>query len=132
MLDEIQWLAVVLAGFAFFLFGALWYGVLFSKSWGRLARVDPEETGGMALTFGATLVLEVIMALVVAIFMQLHEMSGWQWGVHVGLLVGLGLVTPAVVINYLYQRKPAGLMAIDAAHLTLGLVIVGAIVGAWH
>ena len=46
----------------------------------------------------------------------------------VGLL-GLGIVTPAVAINNLYQRKPFALTAIDAGHLTLGLILAGVIIG---
>jgi hypothetical protein len=40
MLTEINWLAVLAAGVAFFLLGAVWYSVLFGKKWAQLLEID--------------------------------------------------------------------------------------------
>ena len=37
----------------------------------------------------------------------------------------LGVMVPAIGINYLYQRKSGLLFAIDAGHFTLGMAAMG-------
>mgnify|MGYP000377311663 CR=1 FL=1 len=43
---EINWLAVLLGALAFFLVGAIWYGVLFAKAWQRAAGLSDEAIQG--------------------------------------------------------------------------------------
>ena len=38
---------------------------------------------------------------------------------------GLAIMTPAVGINYLYQRKSLKLFLIDAGHFVVGMTVVG-------
>ncbi len=133
MLQEINWLAVVVAGLAFFMLGAVWYSALFGKAWARFADIDWENPGGnTAAIFGTTLVLEILASAVLAHLVQLSGHDGWKIGLHLGLMVGLGIVLPVIAINNLFQRKPLGLIAIDAGHMALGLAIAGTIVAAWR
>ena len=41
---SVSWLGAVLGGFAFFLFGALWYGPLFGKQWMAATGVTEESS----------------------------------------------------------------------------------------
>ncbi|MEL7217623.1 MAG: DUF1761 domain-containing protein, partial [Pseudomonadota bacterium] len=57
----------VLAGAtAFFIVGAIWYGVLFSKAWQNAAGMSDEDvqSGNMAVLFGLTLLFEMLIAMV--------------------------------------------------------------------
>lgn len=133
MFAAINWLAVLVAGAAFFLLGAVWYSVLFGKKWAQLLNIDWENPGGnMGLIFGLTLVFELLASLAMAIVIRDTGFGGWLGGLHVGLIVGVGVVLPVIAINNLYQRKPAALTAIDAGHMVVGLAIVGVILGAWR
>ena len=133
MFHDINWLAVVVAGLAFFILGAIWYSALFGKAWARFADIDWENPGGnMPAIFGSTLVLEILAAAVLASLVNLTGHEGWQVGLHLGLMIGIGIVFPVIAINNLYQRKPLGLIAIDARHMALGLAIAGTIVAAWR
>ena len=62
---EINWLAVLLGALAFFLVGAIWYGVLFSKAWQKAAGMSDEkiQSGNMALIFGLTFLAELVISL---------------------------------------------------------------------
>ena len=92
--------------------------------------LDWDNPGGnMPLIFGMTLVLEIVAATAIAIILHATGLEGWQGGLHLGLILGFGIVTPAVAINNLYQRKPFALTAIDSGHLTLGLILAGVIIG---
>ena len=40
---------------------------------------------------------------------------------------GLGVMTPAIGINYLFQRKPLKLFLIDAGHFVVGSAAMGGV-----
>ena len=133
MFAEINWLAVLVAGGAFFGLGAVWYSLLFGKKWAQLVKIDWENPGGnMGLIFGLTFVLELLAATTIAILIRDSGFDGWRGGLHVGLISGLVIALPVVAINNLYQRRAGTLTAIDAGHMALGLAIVGTILGAWR
>ena len=46
--STINWLAVVIAAVAAWLFGALWYGALVSKAWVKATKLDPVSSGRSA------------------------------------------------------------------------------------
>ncbi|MFN4239829.1 MAG: DUF1761 domain-containing protein [Erythrobacter cryptus] len=119
----------VLAGTAaFFLVGALWYGVIFGKAWQRAAGLAEADLarGNMALIFGLTLALEMLVAMVLW-----HLIARTDPAPHVVLMMALGfaggVMIPAVGINYLYQRKPLALFLIDAGHFIAGMAAMGAV-----
>ena len=133
MFAEINWLAVLVAGGAFFALGAGWYSFLFGRKWAKLVNMDWENPGGnMGVIFGLTFVLELLASTAVAILIRDSGFDGWHGGLHVGLIAGIGVALPVIAINNLYQRRSGVLTAIDAGHMALGLAIVGAILGAWR
>ena len=132
MLHGINALAVLVAGLAFFVLGAIWYTLL-GKVWAKEAGVDWENPGGnVPLIFGLTFVCEVLAAAVIASLLHTSGMAGTLAGVHFGLLTGIGISCSLLAVNYLFQRRSLKLYLIDAGHIVLGLAIVGAIVGAWR
>ncbi|KEO87913.1 hypothetical protein EH30_00635 [Erythrobacter sp. JL475] len=119
----------VLAGTAaFFVVGAIWYGVLFGKAWQRAAGLSDEDvqTGNMALIFGLTFLFEMLIAMVL---WHLIARTGAAPHVVMMMSVGfaLGIMAPAIGINYLYQRKSGLLFAIDVGHFVLGMAAMGGV-----
>jgi len=126
-MPPINWLAVVLGTLAFFAVGAIWYSALFGKIWQReLGMSDEQLKSGlnMPLIFGTCLLLEIVVVLTLGhLFAFLHP------GNHAIMMMatgfGLAIMTPAVGINYLYQRKSLKLFLIDAGHFVVGMTVVG-------
>lgn len=119
----------VLAGAAaFFMVGAIWYGVLFGKAWQNAAGLSDEDVqgGNMALIFGLTFAFEFLIAMVL---WHLIARTGAQPHVVMMMAVGfaVGIMVPAIGINYLYQRKSLTLFAIDSAHFILGMAAMGGV-----
>ena len=117
----------VLAGTAaFFAVGAVWYGVLFGKAWQRAAGLSDAEVrgGNMAVIFGLTFLFEMLIAMVLW-----HLIARTDPAPYVVMMMAVGfavgLMIPAVGINYLYQRKSGMLFAIDAGHLLVGMAAMG-------
>lgn len=136
-LPEINWLAVLCAGLAAWVLGALWYSpVLFGKAWQKeLGITDFKPTPGMiAKTFGGSFVLMTVMAFGLAVTLpsiigpEINGMSGLKGG----LLHGILFVATSIGINYLYQMRSMKLFLIDACYQILFLGLAGLIVGAWR
>jgi len=133
-LADLNWLAVIVSAAAFYAFGALWYSVLFGKAWAAEMGVDPNnppETN-MVKTMGGSFVLELVAAAVLGSVMMGAGAEGYMGGIHTGLLVGLGIVSVMMGVNYLHEQRSVKLWLINAGHMTIGLALVGAIQGAWQ
>lgn len=134
-LSTINWLAVLVAGIVAWALGALWYSpVLFGKSWQQETGLTEEslKNSNMAMVFGTSAVLMIIMSLGLAMFFQGDAEMNWKTGMQAGLITGLFFVAPSIGINYLYQRKSLKLWAIDAIYQVVFLALAGAIIGAWR
>jgi Protein of unknown function (DUF1761) len=119
----------VLAGTgAFFAVGALWYGVIFAVPWQRAAGLSNTQlkSGNMPLIFGLTLAFEMLIAMVL---WHLIARTDPPQFVVMMMAIGfaVGVMIPAIGINYLYLRKPLALFLIDAGHFITGMAAMGAV-----
>jgi Protein of unknown function (DUF1761) len=135
-LDGINWLAVLVAGLAYFALGAIWYSFLFSKQWIKSSGVDvnnPKMKEGMAVTMGSSAVLMILTAVGIAILANKLELSAcWMSGVKLGAVTGLLLGSTAISISYLYEKRPLGLYLINGGYTLLGNIIAATIICCWQ
>lgn len=119
----------VLAGAAaFFAVGALWYGVIFAKPWQRAAGLSNTQVkaGNMAAIFGLTFAFEILIAMVLwHLIARTDPLPYVVMMMAVGFAVGV--MIPAIGINYLHQRKPLALFLIDAGHFLIGMAAMGGV-----
>lgn len=119
----------VLAGTAaFFAVGALWYGLIFAVPWQRAAGLSNTQLreGNMPLIFVLTFAFEMLVAMVL---WHLVARTDPPQFVVMMMAVGfaVGVMIPAIGINYLYLRKPLALFLIDAGHFLTGMAAMGAV-----
>lgn len=119
----------VLAGtMAFFIVGALWYGVIFARPWQRAAGLSNSQLreGNMAVIFGLAFAFEMLIGLVLW-----HLLARTDPPAHVVMMMALGfaggVMIPAIGINYLFLRKPLTLFLIDAGHFLVGMAAMGGV-----
>jgi Protein of unknown function (DUF1761) len=119
----------VLAGAAaFFAVGALWYGVIFSKAWQRAAGLSNSQlrTGNMAVIFALTFAFEILIAMVLwHLIVRTDPKPFVVMMMATGFAVGV--MIPAIGINYLYLRKSLALFVIDAGHFLFGMAAMGGV-----
>jgi hypothetical protein len=129
----ISWLAVIVAAVVKFLIGWGWYSpMLFGKQWQDLNRMTAADVqAGMVPALIAEAVGDLIMAYVLARFVG-HYGFGFGVGVLVGFMAWLGFVATVLANQIFYERKPQQLVVINGGYLLVSLVIMGAILGAWH
>lgn len=132
-MPSVNLVAVLLCAVSSLLLGGLWYSpLLFAKAWQRLAGLSDEQakSGNMALIFGGAFVLSLVAAYVFAMF--LGRAMPPAGAVGAGFSAGLCWVGAAFGINYLFERRPFGLWAINAGYHTLQFTLFGLILGAMH
>jgi hypothetical protein len=134
LFSDINWLAVLAGGLAYFALGAIWYSFLFKNAWIKLSGVnmdDPNIKTGVAQTMLASLVLMIIASIGIGILITRVGSSGWMTGCKIGLIVGICFSATGISISYLYEKKPFGLHLINGLYNILGCVIAGIIIALW-
>ena len=125
--------AIVVSAVAYWLLGALWYGVLFSQRWMALEGITMEQAKSMnpVLPYVITLVLNLLIAFVLAQLCLWRNANTAARGAAVGVLLWIGIVGPVVFTTYMYEMRPKELFAINEFYPLVGLCLMGAILGAW-
>jgi hypothetical protein len=125
--------AVVVAAIAYWMLGAVWYGVLFSKPWMELEHMSMEQAKSMnpVLPYVITLLLNLVIAYVVAQICVWRNANTVGRGAAVGVLLWVGVVGPITFTTYMYEMRPHLLFAINEFYPLAGLVLMGSILGAW-
>ena len=125
--------AIVVSAVAYWLLGALWYGVLFSQRWMALEGITMEQARSMnpVLPYVITLVLNLLIAFVLAQLCLWRNVNTAARGAAVGVLLWIGIVGPVVFTTYMYEMRPKELFAINEFYPLVGLCLMGAILGAW-
>lgn len=135
-INNINWVAVLVAGLAYFFLGALWYSkLLFAPKWIELLKIDvhaPDAKKGVAPIMIGSLICMLLISAGLAILIDRMDLYGWQSGVKLGALTGLGFSSFAISINYLYERKPIGLFLINAGYATIGQIVACVILCSWQ
>ena len=129
----LNYLAIVIAAFAAFAFGAAYYAAV-SKPWMKAARIDPKGDGvgmpppSLLLT---SIICELIMAWVLAgIIGHLGEgQVTLRNGIISALFVWFGFMATTLAVNQRYEGFGWNLTIIDALHWLGVIVIMGAVIG---
>ena len=134
LFSEINWLAVLAGGVAYFMLGALWYSFIFKNAWIKASGVnmnDPGAKSGVAQTMLASLVLMIIASIGLGILITRIGTFGWMSGCKIGLIAGVCFSATAISISYLYEKKPTALHVINGFYNIFGCVIAGIIIAIW-
>jgi len=129
-LPPVNLLAAVAAAAAVFLIGGLYWAV-FTPAWSRRLGRPPEEARPTPAQLGVAFVTRVVVACVLAVFVGWAGALGAVGGAEIGFLAWLGFVMPLAVGQASFERRPWQVVAIGLPESLIGLVLMGAIVGAW-
>ena len=123
-------LAILAAGVAGWIFGAIWYGAL-GKVWQRALKLDPETCKGQKMPL-APMVASFVAALVMsAVLYQLLSnlgVSGTEPAALAGLTIGVGFLATSILVNNMFQQKSFALTVIDAGHWVLAVTVEAVVI----
>ena len=126
--------AIVLAAVVSFMFGWLWYGILFSDAWLEACGKSREEVKAdtpSPTPFIISFVGLVIMACVLGGVLR-HlgpEAMTLTSGMITGAFMWLGFVITTLAVNNAFRGAKPSLTVIDAGHWLGVLILQGAILG---
>ena len=128
-----NYLAVVVAAIAYFVLGGVWYGVLFNKPWMALEQMTVEKAQSMnpILPYVVSFLLELLIAYSLAQLCIWRNANTAGRGASVGVLVWIGFIGPITFMTCMFEMRPRTLFAINEFYPLAGLVLMGAILGAW-
>ncbi len=118
-------LAILAAGVAGWVFGAIWYGAL-GKVWQRALKLDPETCKGQKMPLApmvASLVAALVMSAVLYQLLSNLGVSGTGPAALAGLTIGVGFLATSTLVNNMFQQKSFTLTVIDAGHWVLAVVM---------
>lgn len=132
-----NFLAIVVAAAAAWIFGAVYYGAL-GKTWVAALGTSMEalkaqnagkSSAAKAAPFIVSFVAELIMAYVMYGLLMHMGMFTVRAGIISGIICWFGFVLTTIATNNAYPGRKAALTIIDSGHWLFVLAIIGAVLG---
>jgi hypothetical protein len=126
-------MAILVASVALFIFGALWYTVLFGKFWAKLMEFTPEQLAkgkeeGMAKPLIVNFLLNLLTACVIYyLYPQILAVSFSEF-IKVILVIWLGFGFPVYVNQALWEKKSWKLVVLNSIHGIIYFTIAGSVI----
>jgi hypothetical protein len=126
-------IVVIIAAIFQWLLGALWYGVIFKKSWRKFVGFVEGETPknsvfGMAVSLIACLLLSFVLAHIVGWVGSITFTGGSK----IAIICWLGFMAPPLFTQHVFENRRANLFAINASYWLLAMALAGGILAAFH
>jgi len=132
-MENVNWLAVAVAGISAFVLGGVWYSpALFGKAWMKENNLSVEDVqkGNKAKIFGWAFILSLVMAVNLAMFLSDPKID-LKMAIIYGLLTGLWIFC-GIAIVALFEMKSARYIFVNGGYMIVALGLMGAIIGAWR
>ena len=132
-MSSMSFLGIFAAGVVAFMFGGLWYTVLFGNAWKQEMGIDAAKEKQMKEDGceKKSLIIEFFAGLVVSFTMAyLLHATGTQemkYALMLAFTIGLGIVAAIMIGNGVFSNYSAKLIAIDVVFRVLQIMIIAAV-----
>lgn len=131
--QNLNWLAIVVAGVSAFILGGLWYSpLMFARRWMKETGITEESTKNtnMIKVFGLSFILALVASFFLAMF--IGPGAGAAFGALAGFMAGIGWVFTFMGISYLFEAKSMAHFLINSLYSVASLTVMGFIIGIWQ
>ena len=129
---ELNWLAVLVAAIAWFVFSAIWYSVPpLSNAWQRAAKVTGSEGPPLAMVLIPTFVGYFVTSIAIALLARAIGATEAIDGVALGVVLGIGFGVIGAAVVQLYEQRGASYWLINGVNAVISYTIVAVIVTLW-
>jgi hypothetical protein len=135
ILHSFNHLAILSSALILWFLGAAWYSpALFAKPWMAMLGIGKGEGKRTALYVGmiASLIGDLILSFMLAHFIVWSGTTTCKRGAMIGFIVWIGFFAAPNLPQSIYEGRPFKLFAINNGYWLVGLLIVGALLGAWR
>ncbi len=129
----VNYAAVVVSAVLYWLLGALWYGVLFGKQWMALENLKMEQLQqSPTVPYIISMLANLVLATVLAKICVWKRADTAVKGAALGVLLWVGFIATTSFTTYLFEGRSKQLFLINYGYSLVGLLLMGAILGAWQ
>ncbi len=132
---KINYLAVLVAVVLQFVLGFLWFGPLFGDAWMDMVGLDTASVQanppGAGVWISNVISAALSMYLLAWLFVKLKVESVTR-GIWLGFVLGFVLVLMTGMVGGFFADSPYWLAWITGGETTVGLMLGGAVLGAWR
>jgi len=136
LLGTINWLQVFAGAVIYMVVGSIWYGPVAGKAWMAEMGLTEEQikeqgppTAALLKSFVAALFLSAGLAWILA--MPSFAGTGWQGGMMTGFILSVLIIGGGSFPNYAFESKSLRHFLIHMGNVTLAMMLIGAMMGAW-
>lgn len=137
VLDDLNWLAVIVAAFVWFALGAVWYlPKTFGAAWMRSIgwEPSPDDPNPGASMYLAPLLAYLVGSVALGLLTKATGTDTIGEGIVLGLVVAVGLVGTILFVTAVFDpKKPHSMLwfAITWAYHLVGVMLAAVILAAW-
>lgn len=130
---SINYLAVLVAGLSSMVVGYIWYSKpLFGNTWMRLEGMTEEKAKQkMGMTYGGMMLLALVLAYVLAHFVDYADATTTSEALMTGFWAWLGFVVTTKGASYLFGQKSMQLFFIDVGYHLVEILVMSVILVSW-
>lgn len=128
----INWLAVIAAAILIYAIGFVIYAVMIPMdSYTAMSGItEAERTTAMGrMMFGP--LMPILTAIFMAVLFKWGQVADAMTGAKWAVVVALASAVPTMLYGWVYDGANTDMLIIDCAHLLLGHIAAGAILGGW-
>ena len=130
---HVSYVWIVVAALVQWLLGALWYGLVFKKSWMKLVGfAEGEKPKNAIFAMASALLANLLLSFVLAHVIEIAGTKLFTDGFKLGVLCWLGFMAPPLFAQHIWEGRRANLFAINAAYWLLAMALGGGILAAFH
>ena len=131
-LGDLNWLAIVVATIAWFVFSAIWYSIPpLSNAWQKAAKVSGTEGPPLVTLLVPTFIGYFVTTIVIALIAKAVGATDPTDGLVLGVVLGVGFGVVGALVVQIYERKGESYALINGVNAIISFAIVGMIVTVW-
>lgn len=129
----INWLAVLAAAVAVYVIGFIIYGFLVpEETWTAMSGITDAEKATAMSRMAFSPLMPILTAVFLAVLFKFGKVASAANGAQWAAVVALASAIPTLLYGWVYGGMSTEMTALDSAHLMLGHVTAGAILGGWR
>jgi hypothetical protein len=129
---DLNWLAILVAALAWFIFSAIWYSIPpLSNAWQRAAKVTPGEGPPLVSILIPTFIGYFVTSIVIALLATAISGDDVVNGLALGVALGVGFGVVGAVVTQMYEQKGSSYWLINGVNSVIAYSIVSVIVTVW-
>ena len=133
----INYLTVLISAVISFIIGGLWYSpILFGNAWMKFGGfnqkdIEAAKKKGMGKLYLTGFIGTLLMAFVLAHFVQYLSASTFIEGMQAGFWIWIGFIVPILIGSVLWESKPIKFYLINVLYHLVSLLIMAGILASW-